>query len=346
MEVQINIVEALARLDLGPLRVAEASADDDSAPVLLIEWASSIERFVVEKSWARSPGEVKGAAVNARHLAERTGLTPILIVPYLSDQSLAVVREEGINGIDLSGNGTIEIPERWWFFQKGHPNRYPRKRRSRAPYRGRSALVGRALLVRPRYETVGEIKEEIEKRGGSLSLSQVSKVLSALEDDLVIRKTSEEIRLLQPAKLLDALVEDYRIPEPIRTLEAKVEIGPQLFGRLTDRARGAGVKIAGFEPQRYVVAPESRERLTIYVEPGKGLDLVETFDVTPAARFANLVIQTVEEPGVFFDTLEADGFRWCSPLEVYLQLMQGGKREQEAARQLRESLLEQASGEQ
>lgn len=343
MEERPDIADALADVELGPLRVKLDQAPDGSVPTAVVEWGPHIERFAAEMKWARSLGEVQGAAWQAQRYAERLGLLPLVIVPYLSERSLGVLREEGVNGIDLSGNGTIEIPGQWWFYQKGNPNRYPRKRRSRATYRGKSALVGRVLLIRPRYEAVGEVQEEIEHRGGVISLSQVSKVLSALEDDLVIRKTGEGIRLLQPKKLLDALAEGYRLPKPTQTLETKAELGPQLFDRLTARAAEAGARIAGFEPQRYVIAPQSRERLTVYVEPAVGSDLASVFELDPVSRFSNLDIRVIDEPGVYFDLEEDHGFRWCPPLEVYLQFMQSGKREQEIAQDLRPRLLDPAS---
>jgi len=42
---------------------------------------------------------------------------------------------------------------------------------------------------------------------------------------------------------------------------------------------------------------------------------------------------------LFFDTEEENGFRWCFRLETCLQLMRGGKREQESATRLREEIL-------
>jgi len=100
--------------------------------------------------------------------------------------------------------------------------------------------------------------------------------------------------------------------------------------------------VAGFEPQKYAVAPETQERLTIYVEPLAELDLVQAFGLIPVQRFANVVFHVISDPVVYFDLVEADGFRWCSPLQVYLELMQGGKREKEIAFQIQEELLEKA----
>ena len=346
MATDNDFPSALTELDLGPLQVElETAAPSRRVDAYLtLRWGDEAERFATEFKQARVLRDLRNAVWQARERATDTGRPPLLVVPYLNDEALDLLQQESMSGLDLSGNGVVELPGRWRFFQRGFPSRYPTQRQSRAPYRGKSALVGRALLARPWYEAVGEVQEEIERRGGTLSLSQVSKVLSALEDDLVIRKTSDEIQLLQPAKLLDALAEDYRRPKPVETVEAKAALGPAFYAALRARAEARGVRLVGYDPQRYVVAPEARERLVVYVEPGAGSDLAAAFELEPAVRFANVVVQAVDEPGVYFDAREADGFRWCAPLEVYVQLMQGGKREQESALQLRADLLATASG--
>lgn len=331
---------ALQQLDFGPLRVevGERPVALSADATVTIWWRDQSELFVAEFKDSQSLRDVRNAVWQVQRYAEESGLRALLVMPYLNRDALDLLREEGVSGLDLSGNGIVEIPGRWWFHQSGRPNRYV-KRRSRTPYRGKSALVGRSLLVRPTYETVGEVRDEVERRGAPISMSQVSKVLSALEDDLVVRKSAEGVRLLQPKKLLDALVEGYRPPKPLQTLEAKVELGPELYDRLRARAARIGARISGFDPQRYVVAPQSHERLEVYVNPAIGLDLAEAFGLVPSTRFSNLIVRVTDEPGVFFDLEEAEGFPWCPPLEVYLELMQGGKREKEIALGLRGSLL-------
>jgi hypothetical protein len=248
-----------------------------------------------------------------------------------------------VSGLDLSGNGWVRVPSRWSFFRRGFRNRFPETKLTKAPYRGKSALVGRALLARPRFETVSEVQEEIERRGGSLSLGQVSKVLSALVDDLVIRRGDEGLRLIQPERLLDSLADAYRRPRTVQEAKLKANLGLELFANLMREAKAGKARIAGYDPTRYVIAPEPGERLLVYVEPRGFLNVSRMFQAEPSRRFPNLTIRAINEPGVFFDTVEENRFEWCSPLEVYLHLMQGGKREREAATQLREEILREAT---
>ena len=361
MASQNGFPDVLEHLDLGPLTVEVEPTNElpeHADAVLRLRWDASgqrrghrsgrgdgprgqdgtVEWFEAEFKKGHSLRDVRNAAW---HLRDRPPSHPqahkLLVVPYLNRSALGLLREMGVNGLDLCGNGVVQ-GDGWWFYQHGNPNRYS-KQRSRAPYRGKSALVGRALLLRPRYEAVGDVQEEIGRRGASISLSQVSKVLSALEDDLVIRRKGHGVQLLQPKKLLNSLVDAYKAPKPTQTLEAKAELGPDLLRRLRGQADRAGARVVGFEPQRYVIAPGVRERLEVYVEPDIGADLSGAFDLDPVTRFANLVIHVVDEPGVYFDLVEDRGFRWSPPLEVYLELMQGGKREQEIADDLRPHLL-------
>ena len=54
-------------------------------------------------------------------------------------------------------------------------------------------------------------------------------------------------------------------------------------------------------------------------------------------RFPNLELIEVEEDTVYFDAQEQGGFFWASPVQVYLELMAGDKRDRETAELLKPS---------
>ena len=56
-------------------------------------------------------------------------------------------------------------------------------------------------------------------------------------------------------------------------------------------------------------------------------------------RFPNLELVETEDEPVYFDAREADGFRWAAPVQTYLELRDGDKRDQETALQVRELIL-------
>lgn len=344
MEAELVFPETLSELDLGPLRVEPEDIEPQGGAdaYLTLRWEGRRVPFVAEFKNARDLRTLQHAVRQARQWADKTGREPLVVVPYLNDDWLSFLRSEGMSGIDLSGNGWVQISGRWSWFQRGFPNRFPEATRARTPYRGKSALVARVLLSRPRFDTISEVWEDIQRRGGSLSLSQVSKVLSALEDDLIVRKGDDGVRLVQPERLLDSLEKDYRQPDVLQEVNLQADLGPDLLAAIVTRARAAKAAVAGYAPARYVIAPEPGERLLVYVEPRGFSGLSSIPQVERSRRFANFTIRAIKEPLVFFDTEDEGGFRWCSRLETYLQLMQGGKREREVASPLREEILEKA----
>ena len=66
-----------------------------------------------------------------------------------------------------------------------------------------------------------------------------------------------------------------------------------------------------------------------------------------SSRFPNLeVIGTDNEEAVYFDSRldESTGLRWASPVQSYLELMAGDKRDQETAAQVRAEILKGVGG--
>ena len=113
----------------------------------------------------------------------------MLVVPFLNEQRLEELDREKISGIDLCGNGIVVIPEVFAVFRGGRENRFVSSSPIKNIYRKNSSMVGRVLLVRSRYETVQDVREEINQRNllvkrwdkTAMSLSTVSKVLKALD---------------------------------------------------------------------------------------------------------------------------------------------------------------------
>jgi hypothetical protein len=56
-------------------------------------------------------------------------------------------------------------------------------------------------------------------------------------------------------------------------------------------------------------------------------------------RFPNLELVETEDETVYFDARKKEDFWWASPVQVYLELMAGDKRDRETAEQVRSLLL-------
>jgi hypothetical protein len=56
-------------------------------------------------------------------------------------------------------------------------------------------------------------------------------------------------------------------------------------------------------------------------------------------RFPNLELLETEDETVYFDARQKGDVWWASPVQVYLELMAGDKRDQETAEQVKSCIL-------
>jgi hypothetical protein len=316
------------------LNSGEKSAD----LVLALEWQNQRRKFVVEFKGQSAPSYLAGAIEQVRAYAAATPeLLPLVIVPYLGPRSLERLIAAGVSGLDLCGNGVINIPGEWFVFRTGEKNRFKSSLPIKNIYRGASSIAARVFLLRPNYQSVNEVRDEILKRNGNVSLPTVSKVLKALQEDLIISR-NDEIRVLQPERLLEQLQNSYRRPRTKPRLQGKIN---NLGEFLRTAARVAEVNkasIARRSQTPYVVLPSSNEINSFYVSSlapflkGFGFEFEET------SRFPNVEFLETDDPTVYFDR-RGTSPPIISPVEAYLELSNGGKREQEAAEPLRTNLL-------
>ena len=208
-------------------------------------------------------------------------------------------------------------------------------------------MVARVFLGCPRFEAVQAIQAEINRRNPlvvgwgktPMSLATVSKALKGLDQDLMVGR-DPGIRLLQGDKLLDSLADNSRAPDVRERTRFKVELaGRSVTEALQEAAEksklpvvATGVSSVG----RYAVMQRG-EMVSVYC-PRIG-PLAERLAGNATDRFPNLELVETEDEPVYFDAREADGFRWAAPVQTYLELMDGDKRDQETALQVRELIL-------
>lgn len=257
-------------------------------------------------------------------------------MPYLSPDALDRLAAESVSGIDLSGNGVVTVPGEWFVYRNGAKNRFPSSAPIKNVFRGASSLVPRVLLLSQSFSSVGDVLEEIERRGGTITLPTVSKVLKVLEEELLVGR-EETIRVLDVKRLLDTLTLNYRGATIRRRLKGKVASVEATLPKLMATAEEAGLSLAGSDPTRYAIMPGDERVTTIYAS---SIDKVlGGADFTETSRFPNIELLETDDQLVYFDRRRADVFYWTSPLQVYLELAAGGKRERETSEQIRQDLL-------
>ena len=348
-----EIIERLRAIKVEPLEINYPPAETSSLPgdnksrykadlFINIKWESKIFRFIAEIKTVATPQLIQNAISQLRFYLEvfktrefNEQYYPIIVTPYLSQRQIDELIDQKISGIDLSGNMILIVPGELFVLKSGNPNKYPSDETIKNVYRWSSSIVARVFLSKPEYSTVNEIYEEIVSRGGTITLGTVSKVLKTVEGDFLISRNSG-IKLIDASTLLSKLVENYRPKESRRSLLKVPDL--DVFGQeLTRNCEQNGVRFAISQPQRYTVFPTAGVPTKIFVEDLqnalKGISFEET------ERFANIDVMETSEPSYYFDRQLVDGTYYTSKVQTYLDLMTGGKREKDAAEQVRSDIL-------
>lgn len=314
--------------------------------VVEIRWENKPYLFVAEMVGQASPktlqqaiAQVKTYISVAQTRDKSTRYYPLLIAPYLSQERLELLTAEQVSGFDLSGNGVVVVPGKLFVYRSGAVNNFPSNAPIKNVFRGVSSIVPRVFFAKPQFETVSDVFKEIGKRSGRITFATVSKVLKTMEEEFLIARTNESIRLLDGKGLLKNLRENYRRPSTDRTLLGKVADLAIARAQMTNNADKGGFLYAIDEPNRYTVIPSNNTMTRLYTQDMDRLLMGVKFDQTE--RFANLKIIETQEQTVYFDRRvePLEKVFYTSPLQVYLELASGGKREAEMAEQIAGGLL-------
>ena len=333
---------------------------------LELEWQGERRRFTVEFKASATPRQVDMALTQLRNYMREYGMQPdqdrqrtsperfpMLVAPYLAPAILDRLAREGVSGIDLSGNGVVTIPGEWFVMRTGNENRYPSSALIKNIYRGRSSLVCRALLMRAEYPSVGAIVDALRNdTGGDTGVTQatVSKVLKTLQEELLITRAGDgrsgSIRLTQPGELLDRLVRNYQQPRATSIMRGvSVRATANDAGDVSDMTPmaiiGAAAEVAGVRyaidlAMSYVPFPGSEE-IPIYVE--SLAPIMDAGAFREDDRFATVRLIETTDPTAYFDTRIVGGTRRVAPIQLYLELANGTKRERDISDTIRARIL-------
>ncbi len=268
---------------------------------------------------------------------------PMVIVPYLSSARLEELQAAEVSGLDLCGNGVIVVPGRMLIFRTGQPNRYPQSAKLRNVYRGKNSLVARAFLIRPQFVQVKDIVGLLAERGGGVAFSTVSKVIQRLEEGLIVSREAGPIRVIQPDTLMDNLAANYEPPTIVGRFRGKCDLPrEELCRRLGAEARAKGAKLI-------LTGAASAERSAVFAgEPVVSFYCTSTpanllsdagIDAKETDRFANIELLRTNDARVYFDARGENGVPFASPIQTWLELASGDKRQKDAADQARRGIL-------
>lgn len=348
---QISEATMLSRLQVGTLllpplvvkscTVLGGNEKADARIKLALPGEPEEFRFVVELKARATPQTIQLAMAQAKS-ATKAGEWPMIQVPYLSPERLEELEREGVSGVDLCGNGVVLVPGRLCVMRSGAPNRYRDSRPLNNPYRGRSAMAARMLLQRPKWESLSELAAAIQSAGVALSLPQASKAVQAMEEDLIVSKSAGVIALNEPLRLLDRLGREWRKPL-VRAWQAlRLPKGMDWAGVLSTSPLLKWALTGESSVTRYAMFSQGGPRRIAVSSLPLALTLLGgTPESVP--NFADVELVETDEAGFFFgNETDGKGVRWASRLQTWLELQSGDARQQDAAKDLREQILQEA----
>ena len=327
--------------------------------ILEVIYRGHEQQYIVECKNRSTLQTIQMAISQARQYADITGLAPLVFVPYLSDKALTNLENEGVSGMDLSGNGVILAPG-FTIWRSGQPNRYPEIQTVKNLYRGVSTIFGRCFLLRSEFDTLKDLREyalsRLSQREWSaneavLTMGTASKVIRQLEEELIIQRKGRALRVLDAKRLMEGLKANHRVSGEKRISGKTSLSGDEIWQRLGELESDRGKSVL---PWRYSATGlgsatkykilSGPEKLSLYVtDLDRTADLI---DLRATRVFPNVELIENRGDAEYFDARgEGRGQVWASPIQTWLELATGGPREQDAVQRLA-SVLADSRGEQ
>jgi hypothetical protein len=338
---------ALAPVSLRLVETETVGRDSFFDAIVEVSWGDAVARFALECKTLSTPKAFRDGLNALKSAALPNGYGAMLFVPFLGDEQLQTLERENYSGIDLCGNGVVIAPEKFAIYRTGGENRFVSSAPIKNIYRKNSSMVARGFLAHSTYKTVQEVWAEINARNllvrrwnkKAMGLSTVSKALKTLEEDLVVSR-GEAIRLMQPDKLLQKLRENYVAPVVKSRVRLKVPQNPRpLTEILQEQALQAGMPFMASSLSSVGQYASMQRGEILSVCCPKLNPLIERLKGDSSDRFPNLELLEIDDETVYFDAQRIDDFWWASPVQVYLELMSGDKRDQETAEQVKAFII-------
>ncbi len=298
-------------------------------------------RFLVECKAGNTPRMIQTALQQAQSYVGPDEF-PLVIVPYLSSKHLDYLEADGGSGVDLCGNGIVVVPRRVYVKRWGQPNLYPTSRPLQNPYKGRSAMVARILLEQFKWDSVRELRSALADADAQLSAPQVSKALAALQDELIVIRSNSQIVLSEPLRLLDNLGQQWKTPDFRRRQLLRLDAKETAMERLINTDIRWAVMGESSVSRYATFAQGAPWRIAVS-------DLAIAREVLQGQsesvrNFADVELCETDEVGFYFDNeVDAQGVRFASRLQTWLELQNGDARQKDVAQELQAQIIRRLS---
>ena len=337
--------EVVRRINSGEVSLAPASltvqplegtcSDAYVEQKITVNWGPVERSFAFKYTPSSKPASIDTAIQKIRRSSENLGLAPLILVPYLSEEAIRTMENAGVNGIDLCGNASI-LADGLALRSTGNENRFTESQPLRSVYRGTVSLPTRALLLKGRFGSLTELREYILGKimlpvgtspASKVTKGTISKVVKLLCEDALVYHSREEVKVVSPSGILNALNRSYVEP---RARRVAGKIGQPLgaaFGCL--RQNGVRAAATGASSASYYGLLTSNEPVHVYVD---NIDIAaEALCISPTRVFQDIVLVEERADTAYFDCRTQDGIIWASTIQCWLELSNGGPRERDAA---------------
>ena len=288
--------------------------------------SATVNTIIVEEKQSVSPRSVLShLSPQVRSARSMGAYLPLLVVaPWLSERTQALLAEADINYLDLTGNALLRIDNPPFFLQTTGARRNPSPaERPSAKLRGAKAsrLIRLLLDVRPPYGVL-----EIAEATG-LNRGYVSRLLEALyREGLIEREPRGPVESVDVQALMRRWAEGY---DTFRTNQAEGFIATagleRLLARLAeDPGLGTRAVITGSFAASRLAPIASPALLLLYCELPQRL--AADLDLLPAEEGADVMILKPPDRVVFDRTRIEEGLRYAAPSQIAVDCLGGNGR--------------------
>ncbi|RUP23868.1 MAG: hypothetical protein EKK45_27615 [Curvibacter sp.] len=298
--------------------------------------------IVAEVKTSGQPRHVQAALFQLQRYVEiqQESVVPIVVAPYLSEDSRALCTESNVGFLDFEGNARIKFPG--FFLLREVAGKPPaEKRELRSLFKPKSIQVMRTMLRDPvRQWRVADLAKE-----SFVSVGHVSNVRNSLLDRGWAEVSDEGLFLSDPDSLLDTWREEYVPPKGDRRTFYTTLHGSAFEAALREYGTALALDglavLSSFSAANWL-APYARTGTYYFYADNEGVDRMrKLLKLSTTARGENVVVTVLDDFGIFHDAVEpTDGIHCTSPVQTYLDLYVSGERGREAAEYLRQERLQ------
>ncbi len=317
--------------------------------IWLVQSDCGESRLVVEVKRTIWPRDVERVATQLQGSADELAADRCLIVaPSLTQRTRELLTRWGISFVDLRGNIRLAIPGRVLVATERGENASaadlsPGSDRIINPFRGKSSRLVRALLAEPRrWWGVTEMAKAVDVSAG-LSV----KTLKTLEEEAYIRRDEKrQVRVADGEPLLrrwaevagNAFRTASRFTSPIRSPDELTASLARELERL-----GVGYAVTRLAAARFIEPYSPARVVEAYVE-GDPAQFAQELGLLPVERGESVRLVRPPDAGALQFTQVSEGVKLVSPVQLFVDLTNGGGRESDVAERLFENQLRQGFG--